>query len=401
MDEKNSGESIDYKNEKKILEDIIKKQILELNQVHKELAIQREDKEKRAAELIIANIELVLQSEEKARRAEDLIIADIERVFQDEEKAKRAAELIIANIELAFQNEEKRKRAAELLITKIDLAFENKEKGKRAAELVIANIELAFQLKEKESRASELILINRSHADENQKKDKRASELEIVNKELEHFAYIASHDLQQPLRTVSNYMEIFEEIYVSHLDSGAQKYLDTVKGATNRMSSLIKSLLTFSQVGQSKNLVLIDFNKLVSEVIEDLDSLLTETKATIEVGTMPELKVYENEMRQLFQNLIINGIRFQKKNARPVINIISKELNNFWCFTISDNGIGIEEQYFETIFDIFTKLHGNREYEGSGIGLANCKKIVQLHRGEIWVTSKLHEGTSIHFTIPV
>lgn len=386
--------------EKKKLKEIIAKKSEELNAAIKELAYQHEEKEKRAAELIISNIEHVIQSEEKVKRANELILANIELAFQNEEKSKRAAELIIANIELAFQNEEKKKRAAELVIAKIELAFQNKEKGNRAAELVIANIELAYQIKEKNKRATELIIVNQEHAIENIKKDKKATDLKAINNELEQFAYIASHDLQQPLRTVSNYLGIFEERYLTNLDADAQKYLTTVKSATQRMSELIKSLLTFSQVGQGKVLSHVNLKKLLEEVTSDLGHLIKNTKTVIEIGKMPSLNIYEAEMRQLFQNLITNAIKFQKKNAQPHIKISSKELKGKTKFVVEDNGIGIDEKYFNKIFDIFARLHGNSDYEGSGIGLANCKKIIELHKGEIWIESIIGTGSCFCFTIP-
>ncbi|MCW3075404.1 MAG: sensor histidine kinase [Bacteroidetes bacterium] len=386
--------------EKDELKAIILKKEEELKLAVKEIAFQNEEKEKRAAELIIANIEHVIQSEEKVKRAEELILANIELAFQNEEKAKRAAELIIANIELAFQNEEKRKRAAELLIAKIDLAFENKEKGKRAAELLIANIELAFQIKEKGKRAEELIFVTAEHRIKSAEMDKKTSGLQLANKELEQFAYIASHDLQQPLRTVSNYMGLLEKKFLDQLDSDAQKYLFTVKDATKRMSALIKSLLTFSLLGHDQKLSNVSCTKVIDDVRHDLDTLIKETNTKIEVAEMPTLNIYEAEMRQLFQNLISNSIRFQKKGSQPLINISSEKTESNWTFIVKDNGIGIKESYFEKIFDIFQRLHGNEEYEGSGIGLANCKKIVLLHKGKIWLESVVGEGTSFYFTIP-
>ncbi|MBC7381935.1 MAG: two-component sensor histidine kinase [Bacteroidia bacterium] len=387
--------------EKKELNEIILKKSEELSVAIKEIASYNDEKEKRAAQLIITNIEQVLQSEEKGKRAAELVIANVELAFQNDEKGKRAAELLIANIELAFQNEEKRKRAAELVIANIELAFQNKEKSKRATELAIANVALAFQIKEKGLRASELLNVHKEYNLQNEEKDKKAFDLQLVNKELEEFAYIASHDLQQPLRTVSNYMGLFEKKYLNQLDDDAQKYLDTVKNATKRMSILIKSLLTFSQVGHNKKLVSVNCTELINEVLGDLASLIKETNAKIEVGIMPSLNVYDSEMRQLFQNLITNAIKFQKKNTIPKIKISSKKVTDKWEFCINDNGIGINQIYFHKIFDIFERLHGNSEYEGSGIGLANCKKIVQLHNGEIWLESNPGQGTSFYFTIPI
>ncbi len=329
--------------------------------------------------LIIAKRELDLHNKEKEKRAAELVMANKEHIIQNEEKEKQAAELIIANKELVIQNEEKEKRAAELIIANKELAFQNKEKEKRAAELVIANKELVIQNEEKEKRAAELI---------------------IANKELEQFAYITSHDLQEPLRTVSNYMQVFEEDYLALLDDNARKYLHSVNNATKRMSMLIRSLLNFSRLSLNTKLSRIDCNQLVAEVIADLETIITTSGAIVEVEELPVLNIYETDIRQVFQNLITNAIKFRKKGTRPEIKIAATPLQEKWRFSVSDNGIGIDPVHFERIFDIFRRLHTSEEYEGNGIGLANCKKIVQLHHGEIWIESVPGEESIFHFTIP-
>lgn len=377
------------------------KRAAELVVANKELIFQNREKGKRSDELIVANIELAFQIQEKSKRAAELIIANKEHSFQNEEKEKRAAELVVANKELAYQNEEKGKRSAELQIANKELVFQNEEKEKRAAELGIANTELLFQNDEKGKRAAELIIANIELAFQNEEKEKRATELSMVNKELEQFAYIASHDLQQPLRTVLNYMGLFEQKYVAQLDDDARKYINSVNNATKRMSLLIKSLLIFSQLGHNRKLDFVDCKKVVDNVIEDLEILINTTNSIIEVTEMPVLNIYETEMRQLFQNLITNAIKFQKPGAQPKIKITAEALNGKWKFSVHDNGIGIESIHFEKVFDIFQRLNGNRDYEGSGIGLANCKKIVQLHQGEIWLDSLPDEGSRFHFTIPI
>lgn len=230
---------------------------------------------------------------------------------------------------------------------------------------------------------------------------KKQVELEIKNRELEQFAYVASHDLQEPLRTVSNYMQVFEEDYVKLLDDNARKYLHSVKNATQRMSMLVKALLDFSRLGRDKKLITIDCNKLISNVLADLQRMIKSTDAIISVGEMPTtLKVYEVEISQVFQNLITNAIKFQKKGVQPQVRINVHQVNEKWQFSISDNGIGIAPQHFERIFGIFQRLHASTEYEGNGIGLANCKKIIELHQGEIWVESVLGKGSTFNFTIP-
>ena len=358
------------------------------------------DKKEKSEELLSAYKALDFQNEEKDKRSAELVIAKNELAFQNKEKEKRAAELSIANIELVFQNDEKEKRAAELSIANIELVFQNGEKEKRAAELVIANRELAFQNKEKEKRAAELSIANIELVFQNEEKEKRAAELVIANRELEQFAYIASHDLQEPLRTVSNYMKVFEEDYVGLLDDKAHKYLHSVNNAVKRMSVLVKSLLDFSRLDRNKRLSLSAFSAIIKDVRADLDTLIKNTDTTIEVSEMPHLNVYETEIRQVFQNLISNAIKFQKKGNKPQIRIWAKQIDDKWQFAISDNGIGIAADHYERVFEIFRRLHSEKEYEGNGIGLANCKKIVQLHKGEIWLDSVIGQGTTFYFTIP-
>lgn len=377
-----------------------KKRTAELAAVNIELSFQKKEKAKRAVELVLLNKAHDFQNDEKEKRAIELGIANKELILQNEEKGKRSAELIIAYKELAFQNEEKEKRAAELRLANIELLFQNKEKEKRAAELIIANKELAFQNEEKVKRAAELIIANIELAFQNEEKEKRAIELSAVNKELGQFAYVASHDLQQPLRTVSNYIRLFERKYAELFDDEAQKYLTSVNNATKRMSLLIKSLLTFSELGNNKKLNHVDCKTVVNEVIADLETLIKTSNTHIDVENMPVLNIYKTEMRQLFQNLITNAIKFQKSGAQPKIRIACEEENGKWKFSVHDNGIGIDAGNFEKIFDIFHRLHSAKEYEGSGIGLANCKKIVQLHHGEIWLESTPGQGTTFYFSIP-
>jgi len=339
-----------------------------INYLNTTLEEKIERTDKLAIEILNANKELVIQNREKEKRADELIIANKELAFQNEEKGKRAVELIVANKELVLQNREKEKRADELIIANKELAFQNEEKRKRADELVIVNKELAFQVE--------------------------------VNKVLEQFTFVVSHNLQEPLRTVSNYLKVFDEDYSEILDDNARKYLQFADDSTKRMSTLLNSLADISRLGRNIKLSKVDCKKIIDEVIADLKSLIKSSNSKIEVTEMPMLNVYEVEMRQLFQNLITNAIKFQKKNIKPEIQIRSENINDKWKFSVSDNGIGIAPVHFERIFDIFQRLHTDEEYEGNGIGLSNCKKIVQLHHGEIWIESNLGQGSTFYFTIP-
>ena len=229
--------------------------------------------------------------------------------------------------------------------------------------------------------------------------NKKLEQFAHANEELEQFAFIASHNLQQPLRTVSNYVQIFEEDYSESFDEKAQTYLKVVKNSVNRMIMLLNSLLDFSRLGRNLKLTKIDCKQLINNVIADLESLLTASDASIEVHKMPELYLYESEFSQLIQNLIMNAIKFQKYGNKPKISIRSEKMDSKWKFSVSDNGIGIAPKYYDKIFEIFQRLHNDSEYKGSGIGLAFCKKIVQLHKGDIWIESVEEQGTTFHFTI--
>jgi PAS domain S-box-containing protein len=228
---------------------------------------------------------------------------------------------------------------------------------------------------------------------------KRQVELETKNVELEQFAYIASHDLQAPLRTITNYMQVFEEDYFSVLDANGRNHLKRVNNSIERMSVLIKALLDFSRLGRDARLNYVDCGKIIADVIADIEEIIKAKQAVVIVGEMPHINVYEMEMRQLFQNLISNAIKFGKPEVPPVINIRCEKTKDKWTFFINDNGIGIAPNHFDRIFYIFQRLNQADEYEGYGIGLANCKKIVELHKGEILLESVLGEGTTFNFTI--
>lgn len=228
----------------------------------------------------------------------------------------------------------------------------------------------------------------------------RTAALELKNKELEQFAYIASHDLQEPLRTVSNYIKVFEEDYVDQLDEEALSYLKSMAKANNRMTTLVRSLLDYSRLGRDKKLTRVDIGQLVSEVLSDLQNAIKVSGATFKIGILPILNVYETEIRQLFQNLIINALKFRKQDESLSVEIMAEPINDSWRFSVCDNGIGIAEEHFDRIFQIFQRLHLEDAYEGNGIGLAYCKKIVELHQGLISVTSTLGKGSTFMFTVP-
>ena len=229
--------------------------------------------------------------------------------------------------------------------------------------------------------------------------NKMTGQLVSSNKELSQFAYIASHDLQEPLRTISNYVGLIGKEYEGKLDENHQKYLEAITRSTARMRLLINDILDYSQIGVNKKLVTLDLSVVIQEVLEDLTTIIKENNVMITMGTMPVINVY-GDIRTLFQNLISNAIKFRKHDADCIIKIKAESNAQEWTFSIADNGIGIEHIYQEKIFTIFQKLHSRREYPGSGIGLAHCMKIVELHGGKIWVESEPEKGSTFYFTIP-
>jgi len=225
-------------------------------------------------------------------------------------------------------------------------------------------------------------------------------QLENKNQILEQFVYIASHDLQEPLRTVSGFVELFERKYSDTLDDNAKIYLSYIHGATDRMQFLIKDLLDYSRIGRKTDTELIECELLVKEVIEDIGKLTAETKAKIKIEALPEIHGFRTEIKLLFQNLIVNAIKFRKKETIPEISISYIDQPEHIIFNITDNGIGIEPEFKTKIFEVFQRLHSRTEFEGNGIGLAHCKKIVELHGGLIGVDSTPGKGSRFYFTLP-
>jgi PAS domain S-box-containing protein len=231
---------------------------------------------------------------------------------------------------------------------------------------------------------------------------KQLFELQLKNQEMEQFTYIASHDLQEPLRTVLNYIQFLEEDYPEQISGEVALHVSEMKYAVNRMGILVRSLLDYGRLGQNKVLKLTDTGIIVNDVIADLNTLIKTTHASIIIDCkLPVLNTYETELRQLFQNLINNAVKFRKPDVAPIISIGCEKSGEDYEFFIADNGIGIDPKYFQRIFLMFQRLNKINEFEGYGVGLANCKKIVDLHGGRIWVESATGEGSVFKFTIPI
>ncbi len=228
---------------------------------------------------------------------------------------------------------------------------------------------------------------------------KRAEELAMSNEELERFAYVTSHDLQEPLRMVTSFLQLLKQRYNHQLDETADRYINFAVEGSQRMKNLILDLLEFSRISSvNQPFYLVDLNSVVKNTIQSFNTVLEESGAQINVCQLPEVPGNESQLSQLFQNLIGNALKYRSE-LTPAIAISFVEGEDDWQFCVSDNGIGIDEKYAEKIFIIFQRLHNKTEYSGTGIGLAICKKIVEMHGGKIWVSSLPGKGSGFYFTI--
>lgn len=219
------------------------------------------------------------------------------------------------------------------------------------------------------------------------------------NKQLEEFTYIASHDLQEPLLSLISYSKLLEEEYEDKLDEEGKLFVQFINKSALRMRSLISGLMQYARINKTEDLTKTDLKFLLQEVQEDLTSLINNNGAIITHEKLPNIYCYPTYIRLLFQNLISNAIKFTKNDVSPTIHINCSERDTDWLFQIKDNGIGIDAKNSEQIFMIFKRLHSEQDYVGNGIGLAHCKKIIEVHNGEIWVESIEGNGSVFNFTI--
>ncbi len=225
-------------------------------------------------------------------------------------------------------------------------------------------------------------------------------QLQRSNADLEQFAYAASHDLQEPLRMVGNFVQLLEEEYAEKLDNDGKSYINFAVDGVTRMSSLIEDLLQYSRVGRKGlEVEYVDLNDILEEKLKNLKNLIDSKNATIRVDVLPKVRCIPRQLGIVFYNLIHNGIKFNNSDS-PVVRVGYQDKGDEWLFEISDNGIGISQSYKEQIFELFKRLHAKEEYSGTGIGLSLCKKIIHHHKGDIYFESEENKGTTFYFNLP-
>ena len=332
---------------------------------------------------IEGNIEWVNHAFSKltGQRQEDVLGKNLERLFIGEEHAYQ--ELI------AKLHEDNHQQA--------EIWMHQKDDGEFLAGLTLSAVRSeADMITHHVLEFSDITEFRRAQDDLNQ----RTKELSRSNKELEQFAYVASHDLQEPLRMVASYTQLIAQRYQGKLDQDADEFIGFAVDGATRMQAIINDLLMLSRVNtRHGDFAEIDVQTAVDKALANLRLIIDETGVAIDLGPLPTISADGSQLTQLFQNLIGNAIKFRRAEA-PKIEIGAAFDNEDWVFHVRDNGIGIAPEHFERIFLMFQRLHGKHEYPGTGIGLTICKKIVDRHGGRIWIESEPSEGTTFFFSIP-
>ena len=224
--------------------------------------------------------------------------------------------------------------------------------------------------------------------------------LERANVELKQFAYVAAHDLQEPLRTMTSYTHLLAQQYRGTSDKETETCIGYITDAAARMQALIRDLLSYGRVDASDlNLQLVDCSLLFDDLVKDFQESIGTAQAQVTCDALPVVLADHSRLALVFRNLLSNALKFQAAHL-PIIHVSAKMTEGNWEFSVKDNGIGIESQYFERIFRMFQRLHTMAQYPGTGIGLAICKKVVELHHGRIWIESEVGAGTTVFFTLP-
>ncbi len=309
------------------------------------------------------------------------LMADYALVYRGDQARQRELEAL--NRDLGAQVKQRRLAEEELRVMNDKLEHENTERRNAEEALRKVHDELEQRVEERTRELSD-----------------RTTELARSNEELQQFAYVASHDLQEPLRMVGSFTQLLAKKYKGRLDAQADEYIHFAVDGAKRMKDLIQDLLSLSRLDTRQGpLQQVDCNEVLEAIREDLQLVLKESGARIHYDSLPEIHADYSQLRQLFQNLITNAIKF-KSDEPSEITISACRNGAEWRFSVADNGIGIDPQFFKRIFVLFQRLHGKERYPGTGIGLAMCKKIVERHGGRIWVESQQAQGSTFFFTMP-
>jgi len=290
-----------------------------------------------------------------------------------------------------------------LVVSLFSYLFEY-EREKKQEELRSAQNDLEKQVEERTSALHEAVRSLQKEVSERKWTEKalegKTGELARSNRDLEQFAYVASHDLQEPLRMVTSYVQLLAKRYKGKLDSDANDFIHFAEDGAVRMWKLINDLLTYSRLGtHGKELKPTDCETALHQTLDNLKVAVEENEALITHDALPTLMADNLQLIQLFQNLIGNAIKFRGTEL-PRIHISASRNGNGWIFSVRDNGIGIAPEYAQRIFVIFQRLHSREKYAGTGIGLSICQRIVERHGGHIWVESELGKGATFYFTLP-
>ncbi|WP_432710791.1 sensor histidine kinase [Pedobacter sp.] len=306
-------------------------------------------------------------------------------------KTTERALLVKANQELAFQNEEKENRAAELVLANQELAFQHTEKENRAIELAHANEDL-------KNAEKQIVELNRGLE---QKVIERTAQLEMANKELEAFSYSVSHDLRAPLRAINGFTEILVEDYLDKMDGDAKYIMDEIIANSKKMGELIDNLLEFSRVGkQQVNLSEIDTQAMLNSIIKDLKQQEPSRKIIVKIHPLPPMKADKNMIRQVMINLLSNAFKYTNKREFAKIEIGSYEEGDKIVYYVKDNGAGFDMKYYDKLYGVFQRLHSSVEFDGTGVGLAIIKRIINKHNGNTWATGIEDEGACFFISLP-
>jgi light-regulated signal transduction histidine kinase (bacteriophytochrome) len=233
------------------------------------------------------------------------------------------------------------------------------------------------------------------------KLERYAAELKRSNEDLEQFAYVVSHDLREPARMVEGYLELLEDRYQGQLDEKADKYIDHAVDGAERMQEMIKALLELSRIEtEGKKPAPTDVEAVLERTLNVLGRAIEETEADVTHDPLPTVMADEAQLGLVFQNLIGNAIKFRREDVPPRVHVSAEREGDEWVFSVADNGIGIDPEQADRLFQVFQRLHTREEYEGLGIGLALCRRVVERHGGHIWVESEPGEGSTFAFTLP-